>query len=60
MQLLTIRQASERLSVHPRTFHRMIARGEFPRPVRRNRNWVRVPAQDVEDYLAKLLRRDQA
>jgi excisionase family DNA binding protein len=55
MQLLTVRQAARRLAVSERTFRRMLASGEFPQPVRRNRRWVRVPAQHVEEYLSNLL-----
>ncbi len=54
-ELLTIGQACKQMDISERTFRRMVASGEFPPPIRRNRRWVRVPAQDVRDYQNKLL-----
>jgi predicted DNA-binding transcriptional regulator AlpA len=52
--LLTARQVAERLQVHVRTLWAMIARGEFPRGLRRNRRWVRWYARDITEYLGRL------
>ena len=59
-KLLTIDQTCRRLDVSERTFRRMVADHEFPQPVRRGARWVRVPASDVDAYLAKLLERRPA
>ena len=56
-QLLTVAEASRRRQVNPRMLRRIIAAGEFPEPVRRNRRWVRIPADDVEAYVNKLIDR---
>lgn len=55
-ELLRVPEACKRLEISARTLRRMIAAGEFPQPVRRNRRWVRVPASDIEDYFEKLLK----
>ena len=54
-QLLKVAEAAQRLQVTRRTYYRMVQRGELPPPIRRNRNWVRVPAADIDQYLAKLI-----
>jgi excisionase family DNA binding protein len=60
VQLLTVAEVCEKLGVTDRTFRRMVASKEFPEPIRRNRRWVRVPAQDLAGYLAKLKERRDA
>lgn len=52
--LLTARQIADLLTVSLRTFNRMVAAGEFPRPLRRNRKWVRWTRGDLEAYLSGL------
>lgn len=52
--LLTPIQVMRRLHVSRSTFYRMLDRGEFPRPLRRNRKWVRWPESDVTNYLDQL------
>ncbi len=54
-KLLTVPQACRQLGVSDRTFRRMVASGEFPQPIRRNRRWVRVPASDIEQFLSQLV-----
>lgn len=58
-ELLTIRQVCNRLDIGEKTLRRMIANGEFPQPIRRNCRWVRIPVEDVQEYLNKLMDRRQ-
>jgi excisionase family DNA binding protein len=51
---LTIQQACKILDVSERTFRRMIAAGEFPKPLRCNKRWVRVLKSDIEEFLKRL------
>jgi excisionase family DNA binding protein len=53
--LLTLHDAAQRLAVCRRTLERLIAAGEFPRPVKLGAA-SRVPLVDVQSYLAKLMR----
>ena len=53
--LLTADQVAGKLSVSKRTVYRMVAVGELPAPVKRNRKWARWPVTDVHAYLDKLL-----
>lgn len=53
--LLTLNEAARRLSVCRRTLERLIAAGEFPRPVKVAGS-TRVPVADVEAYVARLTR----
>jgi excisionase family DNA binding protein len=55
-ELLKVPEACKRLEISARTLRRMIASGEFPQPVRRNRKWVRIPAHDIDKYFEKLLK----
>ncbi|SDS38232.1 transcriptional regulator, AlpA family [Opitutus sp. GAS368] len=52
--LLTLRQAAQRLTICRRTLERLIAAGQFPRPVKIGRS-TRVPESDVLAYLAKII-----
>jgi predicted DNA-binding transcriptional regulator AlpA len=52
--LLTSRDVADRLSICVRTLHRMVARGQFPRPIRFSRKWVRWKRSDVDSYLQAL------
>src|SRR4051812_32463666 len=54
--LLTAQQVSSRLSVSPRTLYRMVARGQFPPPVRYSRKLVRWLVRDLQEYLNGLRR----
>jgi len=54
--LLTAQQVAARLSISPRTLYRMIARGQFPAPIRYTRKLVRWPARDLEEFLDALRR----
>ena len=53
-EILTADQVAEMLQVSRRTFDRMVAAGEFPRPMRRNRKWIRWTQADLEAYFQKL------
>lgn len=53
-QLLTLPQAAQRLAICRRTLERMVARGEFPRPLR-IAGATRVPASDVQSFIASLV-----
>ena len=53
-RLLTLAQAARRIGVSQRTLQAMVRAGEFPHPVRRNARWLRVPLQDVVEYLDRL------
>jgi excisionase family DNA binding protein len=55
--LLTSQDVAERLSISVRTLQRMVARGEFPRPIRFSRKWVRWKRSDVDTYLQGLVPR---
>jgi prophage regulatory protein len=52
--LLTARDVAARLSMSTRTLYRLVAAGEFPRPVRRGRKWVRWRNEDIRRFLAAL------
>jgi excisionase family DNA binding protein len=52
--LLTAREVAYRLSISRRTLYRMLARGEFPLPVRRSRRWVRWRTRDLQQVLDSL------
>ena len=52
--LLTSQQVADRLAVSVRTLWRLIARGEFPQPIRYNRKLVRWKSGDVEQYIDSL------
>jgi excisionase family DNA binding protein len=52
--LLTSRDVAARLSISVRTLYRMMARGQFPRPIRLSRKWVRWRRSDVEGYVQAL------
>jgi prophage regulatory protein len=52
--LLTSRDVADRLSISVRTLHRLVARGQFPRPIRLSRKCVRWRRSDVEGYLQAL------
>jgi excisionase family DNA binding protein len=51
---LTAAQVATRLGVNKRTFFRMVAAGEFPAGLRRNRRWVRWTEDDFARYHARL------
>lgn len=53
-QLLTLPQAAKRLGISCKTLRGEIKAGRFPKPIRRNARWLRVPAQDVENFLKRL------
>jgi len=53
--LLTIGEVCKRLDISEKTYRRMIEAGEFPKPIRRNKRWVRIPVTDVIAYKNKLL-----
>jgi excisionase family DNA binding protein len=55
-RLLTVQQAAHVLAVSKRTLERLIASGDFPRPLKIGRS-SRVSSQDVESYLAQLVER---
>ena len=55
--LLTMPEAAGALTMSKRTLERLMAAGEFPRPLRLTKRCVRVPASDVDAYLEKLIRR---
>jgi excisionase family DNA binding protein len=52
--LLTGRDVADRLSISIRTLQRMVARGQFPRPIRFSRKWVRWKRSEVDSYLHAL------
>jgi excisionase family DNA binding protein len=49
--LLTMTEVAARLTISRRTLQRMVAAGEFPAPLRRNRKWVRWRLADVQRFL---------
>lgn len=49
-RLLTLPQAAHVLAISKRTLERLIASGDFPRPLKIGRS-SRVSSQDVESYL---------
>lgn len=51
--LCTLEQAAKQLAISKRTLERLIAGGEFPRPLKLGRS-SRVDPVDVDAYLAKL------
>jgi excisionase family DNA binding protein len=53
-RLLTLTQAARQIRISVGTLREMMRNGQFPPPIRRNKRWVRVPEQDVKDYLARL------
>jgi excisionase family DNA binding protein len=53
-ELLNADQMAERLQVSVPTFRRMVAAGEFPQPMRRNRKWSRWLAKDADEYVSRL------
>jgi excisionase family DNA binding protein len=54
INLLTLKQAAQRLSICRRSLERLIVLRKFPRPVRIGRS-VRIPESDVQIYVQKLL-----
>ena len=52
--LVTLKQAAQRLGICRRTLERLIARGEFPSPLKIGRS-SRVAVADVEAYVAQLM-----
>jgi excisionase family DNA binding protein len=52
--LLTSQDVADRLSICVRTLYRMVARGQFPRPIRFSRKAVRWRRSDVDIYLQAL------
>lgn len=58
VQLLTIKDAAKRLAISPRTIHREISAGRFPRPVKIGRA-SRVPVSALEAYIQRLSRAGQ-
>ena len=52
--LLTLAEAARLLGTAKRTLRKMIAAGEFPKPVRRNHRWVRVPVEDIYSYIDRI------
>ena len=52
--LVTSQQVADRLAVSVRTLWRLVARGDFPQPIRYNRKLVRWKNDEVERYLAAL------
>ena len=52
--LVTLKQAAQRLGICRRTLERLIARGEFPSPLKIGRS-SRVAVADVEAYVARLM-----
>jgi excisionase family DNA binding protein len=58
--LLTARQVADRLSVSVRTVWRLVARGDFPKPIRVNCRLVRWKAEEVDRYIAGLTTRPAA
>jgi len=53
-KLLTLTQAAKRVGISTKTLRLEIKAGRFPRPLKRNSRWVRVPETDVENYLKRL------
>ncbi len=49
--LLTTTEVAARLTISRRTLQRMVAAGEFPAPMRRNRKWIRWRLADVQQFL---------
>ena len=49
--LLTMTEVAARLTISRRTLQRMVAAGEFPAPIRRNRKWVRWRLADLQYFL---------
>ncbi len=56
-KLLKSREVCEMLGVSRSTLHRMINKGQFPRPVKPSAGTNRWPSREVEDYMANLPRR---
>jgi excisionase family DNA binding protein len=52
-KLLTMEEAAHTLGICKRSLERLIARGEFPAPLRLGRA-VRVPASWIDEYIKKL------
>jgi len=59
LQLLTLPQAAQRLGVCRRTLERLIAAGEFPRPLKVV-GASRVLVSDVTAYIERLLAQREA
>lgn len=53
-ELFTRDQVAAQLGVTVRTLNRMVGRGEFPPPLKRNRRWARWYASDLAGYLNHL------
>jgi excisionase family DNA binding protein len=49
--LLTPQEVANRLSIAPSTLWRLVARGQFPPPIRFNRRLVRWKTRDLQAYL---------
>lgn len=54
LQLLTLPEVAQRLGVHRRSVERLIAAGEFPRPLKVGAA-TRVPVSDLQAYVARLM-----
>jgi len=52
-RLLTLEQAAQQLAISKRSLERLIASGEFSRPLKIGRS-SRVRSEDVEAYLSRL------
>jgi excisionase family DNA binding protein len=52
--LLTGQEVADRLSISVRTLYRLVAGGQFPRPIRFSRKLVRWKADDVRRHLDAL------
>ena len=55
-RLLKAREVYERLGISRATLYRMIEKGQFPPPLKLSTGTSRWHSQDVEDFIAGLLR----
>ena len=51
--LLTVKQVSEMLQVHPRTVWRMAAAGDIPAPITLSKKIVRWRLSDLQEFLER-------
>jgi predicted DNA-binding transcriptional regulator AlpA len=54
LTLLSASEIATILGVDRRTFFRWVARGQFPRGIRRGQRWVRWTQDDLRGYLDQL------
>ena len=55
-ELLSLRQLDQLFGLKRATVYKMMARGDFPRPLQVTRGLVRWPRKDVQDCIEKLPR----